>query len=234
MSIVSMPPWHAARQLRVNPHQPLHPVAQRGVVLLAAQRHLHAVIELHGPRIAARQAERVRHQLDRREPRAQLGKPRQHFLLAAFRPFELRQRMVFVRLGQVGGEHIALDRQQPAVLAPGAERLVLFDRDDQLVGPLAPHRRAPHPGHRFERRAHLLQVGREKIALDLAEHAGAQGQLVHPLQFNVVHALDAHRLEREHRPLRHPPHAGGDAREHDQGDQAVGGCVQCACVLPHA
>ena len=44
MSTVAMPVLQQAGQLRVDPHQPLHPRLQRRRVLLPAQRHLHAVI----------------------------------------------------------------------------------------------------------------------------------------------------------------------------------------------
>ncbi|MNT36379.1 hypothetical protein D3C72_1724570 [compost metagenome] len=141
--------------------------------------------------------------------------------------------MVVFGFGHIRRKHVALDRQQTPILAPGAQRFVFFQRHDQLVRPLAPHARTAHPGHRFEHAAHAFQVGREKIALDAAQSAAAQGQVIHVAQALVVRAFHLDRAQVEHGTLRHPPDAGGHAHDQNRGQQAVGGRVQAFSVMPH-
>src|SRR5450830_1425825 len=201
VDIFNFLPLQAFHQLRIDRNQPGNSFLQRRIAFRAPQLDRNTVVQLHGPGIPIRQGHGFRHDLDRRQPIAELIETRHDFLLAAGRPIELQQIAVVFRFRQIGGKYVALDRQQTPVVTPCAERAMFFYRHDQLVRPFAPHHGLAHPWHRFKRSTHRIEVGRKKIALDARHCAGPYRQRIHATQLLLGHAFDAYRLERKHRPL---------------------------------
>src|SRR5450830_30517 len=200
VDIFNFLPLQAVHQLRIDGYQPGNSFLQRGVAFGTSQLDRNTVVQLHGPGIPVRQGHGFRHDLDRRQPIAELIETRHYFLLAAGRSIKLQQVAIVFRFGQIGGKHIALDRQQAPVITPCTERAMFFNRHDQLVRPFATHHGFTHPWHRFERATYCVQIGGKKIALDTRHGAGAYRQRIHAAQLLLRHTFDADGLEREHRP----------------------------------
>ena len=86
---------------------------------------------------------------------------RQHFLRAAVRAGERAAARRPRRLGQVGREHLALSSTAAVPSSPQrASGSCSSSRHDQPVGHSRRTAARAHPGHRFERRAHRVQVER--------------------------------------------------------------------------
>jgi len=100
----------------------------------------------------------------------------QHLRRLTLGTVQARQ-VVLLDFADVGLKYLAKVVHQAHVplSAPKGHCAVLFELHPQAVRELASHHRLANPGDRLEHRARGLEVEREKRALQVRNHVGAQG-----------------------------------------------------------
>jgi len=140
--------------------------------------------------------------------------------------------MVAIKDKEVSAADVARVIETAKAVNISTGQQLLHTLPQEFVRPLPANCCLTHPGHRFKRCPHRIQVGCKKIAVDARYCGTFNRQCINVTQLRAFHSLHNNRPDRKHRPLRQPPKARSQQCQYAQTCQCVCDCIQDFDVVP--